>query len=206
MSKSNKPFLFSRAWLLMMFEACERNAFFPIQMAQLHRLIYMANVLSPLYGEIMPESYTTKNMRGPYFPSAQWDLGRIITQGMIDAWDVEVFNDDYGFWLKGKYRISERGQELVASLCENDTAEQTAIFMREFIRTCSNYAPEEIDIITDADPHYSLVEAGHGVDISVTERNSTKKTVEYLYPEDREETSRESIHRYMDYLKEVSRF
>ncbi|WDE03868.1 hypothetical protein SG34_021200 [Thalassomonas viridans] len=202
MSKNN--FLASRAWLLMLLEGAERNGITPVNMEQLHRYIYLANVLSPVCMLTMPESYTLKHMRGPYFPRAQWDIGRLTTQGFVDSTNFKPFSDEDGFWLSADYRIADNGISLIEKLNAYDHLAKQANYLREFMSACSDIAAEKINLVTQNDFHYSSVPEGAGVNFSETDGNLSRKAVILMFPEDRVYSPTEGVHRYIDYLAEVS--
>lgn len=43
------PDLTARMWLLLVFDACERAGVAPLSVERLHRLVYLANALAPVY-------------------------------------------------------------------------------------------------------------------------------------------------------------
>ncbi|ASF49124.1 hypothetical protein [Methylophaga nitratireducenticrescens] len=201
---NSNPFLASRAWLLMLLEGAERNGINTIQMEQLHRYIYLANVLSPVCMLVMPESYTLKHMRGPYFPKAQWDIGRLILQGFVESKNFKPFSDDNGFWLAADFRITKRGILCIKTLAEYSYFREQANYLREFMSACSLIPTQKINTITQLDFHYAAASEGEGVKFSEMEGNLSKKAVVLMFPEDRVYTPTEGVHRYINYLDEVS--
>lgn len=201
----DETYLFSRGWLLLLLEAAERNAVYPIDMTQLHKLVYLGNVLAPIYNVPMPNDYTLKHMRGPYFHKAQWDIGRLVAGGLVDVQNVEAFRDKYGFWLKADYRISLQGIELVKKLILPSSIQKISLFLREVMRACSELDDNEINYITNNDIHYSHSTEGKGIDISMPDGNLSQAAVIRLFPEQRTVTKTESIHRYVSYLQIVSK-
>lgn len=200
----NDSYLASRAWLLMLLEGAERNGINTIHMEQLHRYIYLANVLSPVCMLVMPESYTIKHMRGPYFPKAQWDIGRLILQHFVESKNFKPFSDDDGFWLAADFRITKRGVLFVKKLTGYSYFYEQANYLREFMSACSLVPTKTINTITQLDFHYAAAVDGGGVKYSEVEGNVSKKAVVLMFPEDRVFTAKEGIHRYISYLSEVA--
>ncbi|HBS2504750.1 hypothetical protein [Klebsiella variicola] len=192
--------LASLGWLTLFFEAAERCALYPISMEMLHRFIYLANVLSPLSKVKMPNEYTLKHRRGPYFPQAQYDIGILVAQRVIEATDISVIQDEYGFWLKGNYRITKYGLSITDKINEQSILENYSFFLREFFGALSLLHHEEILNINSYEIHYKAVEDGQGVDISIPDNNYTRYAVSKLFPTSRLQTPREGIHRYISYL------
>lgn len=197
-------FLFSRSWLLMLLESAERSGIVPVNMEQLHRYIYLANVLSPICQMIMPESYTLKHMRGPYFPQAQWDIGRLMVQQFVETKNFKPFSDDDGFWLSADYRIADRGIQLIEKLTSHKPLLQQANYLREFMSACSDIPPLKLITVTQCDFHYAPVSDGSGVNFSETEGNISKRASLLLFPDNRIYSPTEGVHRYIDYLDEVA--
>ncbi|EKE79258.1 hypothetical protein [Idiomarina xiamenensis] len=201
---NNDVFLASRMWLLTLLESAERNAIAPIQMEQLHRYIYLANVLSPVCELVMPDSYTLKHMRGPYFPRAQWDIGRLALQSKVEARNFKPFSDEYGFWLSADFRITKEGINLVETLSKSDYFSEQASYLREFMSACSSIEQKKIEAITQFDFHYAAAANGEGVRFSDMDDNVSKKAAVLMFPTDRLYTPSEGIHRYISYLNEAA--
>lgn len=192
--------LVSRGWLLLLLEAAERAGHIPVQMKYLHRFVYLANVLSPVCELNMPDAFTLKHMRGPYFPDVQWELGRLVIQKLIDVENVNPYKDKYGFWLDADYRISPNGIQLVHKLMRHNTFKELAVFLREFLRACSDLTSEQIQLISDHDLHYHDIAMDEGVNFDFPDNNIAKKAIVLMFPEDRIVTPREGVHRYITYL------
>lgn len=192
--------LSSLGWLTLFFEAAERSALYPISMNMLHRFIYLANVLSPLSKVKMPNDYTLKHRRGPYFPQAQFDVGILVAQRIIEATDISTIKDDYGFWLKGNYRITKEGLAITEKINDHSILENYSFFLREFFGALSLLSSEDLLKINNFEIHYCVAEDGQGVDISIPDNNYTKHAVSKLFPSNRLQTPREGINRYISYL------
>lgn len=200
----SKTFLTSRAWLLMLLEGAERNGVSPVPMEQLHRYIYLANVLSPVCKLVMPESYTLKHMRGPYFPKAQWDIGRLILQGFLEAKNFRPFSDDDGFWLAAEFRVTKQGILFITELTRYHYFQEQANYLREFMSACSLIPTSKINSVTQLEFHYAAALNGEGVKFSELEGNVSKEAVVLMFPENRAYTPTEGVHRYINYLDEIS--
>lgn len=193
--------LSSRGWLLLFFEAAERNGIYPIAMDMLHKLIYLANVLSPVSDVKMPNHYTLKHRRGPYFPRAQLDIGILVAQQLVESQSVVAIKDEHGFWLKGNYRITKEGLDITEEINDDTILENYSIFLREFFRSLTYLSKIQIHEINNFEIHYKTVSDGLGVDISTPDNNFTKEAISNLFPPERSQTTREGIHRYISYLK-----
>ena len=58
---SPRPLLIPRMWLLLLFDASERCGIAPLSVERLHRLVYLANTLSPVYDLLVPDGYILTN-------------------------------------------------------------------------------------------------------------------------------------------------
>jgi hypothetical protein len=204
MSDQGSFFLVSRTWLLMLLEGAERNGITPVHMNQLHRYIYLGNVLSPVCDLTMPESYTLKHMRGPYFPRAQWDSGRLIASGFIEALNFKPFSDENGYWLSADYRITRDGLSMVEQLSSHSAFSNQVTYLREFMSACAGIPNAMLELVAEADFHYRLTHEDEVVDFSQTGGNISKQAVIEMFPDDRTYTPVEGVHRYMDYLEAAS--
>jgi hypothetical protein len=200
----NSNFLYGRIWILKLLEAAEWNGIVPVTFFQIHRFIYLANVLAPVCGIWMPESYTLKNRRGPYFPSAQKDLGRLTLSEMIDVFEPSPFSDENGFWYSAKYRINKFGISFIERVDRHDFSEYLSSYLREFMKACNDLSQDDLEHVLQHDIHYISKNIGDAVDYSEINGNSAKSAIRQLFPEGRRVTPREGIHRYVSYLRVVS--
>lgn len=103
-----------KIWLLSLLDALERAAVTPISQQELHRLAYLANVLSPVYDLDAEDGRILKYRRGPYYPDLQWDLDRLAVSGLAEISNISHRLDDLGWWYHADYALSPRGKGIVA--------------------------------------------------------------------------------------------
>jgi hypothetical protein len=197
--------LVGQGWLLFLLEASKREGTPVVSMQTLHRLIYLANVLSPMFDLSMPNSYTLKYKRGPYFPEAQWDIEVLAAKKLIAPKNVRPFEDDFGYWLEADYEITKKGIELVDKLIKHQSFKKNAIFLREFMRAISSFEAEYIVNTCEADIHYYFASDDEAVDVAYPNSNYTKDVVIQMFPNNRPVAAREGIHRYISYLYKFGR-
>lgn len=102
----------NRAWLISLIGLANRAGLNPITKRQIHSLVFLANCLAPIYGEAAIESRVIKYSHGPFYPDAQWDLDRMVAQGIIEIEDVKYSDTDGEWWMEADYRITKRGEEV----------------------------------------------------------------------------------------------
>ncbi len=191
-------------WILMLFEASENYGYSPLDMTILHRVVYLANVICPIYKIIMPDSYTIKNMRGPYFPNVQRDVNSLIIKGLLTPNNIKPYKDEHGFWLDGEFRISVTGLKVFKNITQNSSINRISLFLREFIRSINDLSREELIKLAESEIHYNFSADSESLDFSFPDNNISLGASNEMYPNDRIRTTRESIHRYMLYMKKYS--
>jgi hypothetical protein len=118
-------------WLLFLLDASERAGIAPLSVERLHRLVYLANALAPVYDLLVPDGYILKYRRGPFFPAVHWDIGRLVAQGLVSASDSRPIKDDLGYWIVSNYSLSAAGMNAVDCALSIDTAPSKATYLQE---------------------------------------------------------------------------
>ena len=78
-----------RIRLLMLLDAADYAGNSPLSVSRLHAFAFLADVLSPLYNLTALSGRIMKRRIGPYFPDLQWELDRLIGQGLVDVSDLQ---------------------------------------------------------------------------------------------------------------------
>lgn len=194
-----------RAWLLSFFDAAERYGLSPLSLAIAHRLVFLANVMAPVYELPVPDGYLLKYRRGPYFPAVAWDLGRLVAQGMLAVNGVKPLNDQDGFWFDANYRITDRGIAVCRAVSSIPSLYARQVYFREFCRAYAALGTtEDRADLAEGDVNYAPISEGLAVDFSTADKNYSPHAADILIPEDHlTATRRERLQRYLHYLDQV---
>jgi hypothetical protein len=103
----------ARMWLLLLLDAAERSGIAPVSVKRLHRLVYLANAMAPVYDLLTPDGYILKYKRGPFFPAVQWDIDRLSAQGLAQVSNSKRLEDELGWWFEANYSLTKLGMEAV---------------------------------------------------------------------------------------------
>ena len=103
----------TRLWLLMLLAAAGRTGFARLEKSRLHRILFLSNCLAPIYHRTGPSHLVMRYVRGPFYPDAQWDIDRMVAQGLISVTDVQIVKDKHGPWMHANYGITRTGFDLI---------------------------------------------------------------------------------------------
>ena len=98
-----------RVWLLLLLDGAERAGIAPLAEMRLHRLVFLANVLAPVYDLPVEDGKVVKYRRGPFYPDVQWDLDRLAVSGLADISEIRHIKDEHGWWFSAKYGLRKQG-------------------------------------------------------------------------------------------------
>src|SRR5712671_607892 len=124
-----RPVLVARMWLLFLLDASERAGIAPLSVERLHRLVYLANALAPVYELLVPDGYILKYRRGPFFPLVHWDIGRLVAQGLVTATGSRPTKDKLGYWMAANYSLSKVGMIAVDRALPIETIAPRATYL-----------------------------------------------------------------------------
>ena len=72
-----------RAWLLILIGASSTAGLTPLSDQLFHRMVFLSNSLANLYETQPPAELVLKQDRGPYYPQAEFELERLVVQGLV---------------------------------------------------------------------------------------------------------------------------
>jgi len=198
----------ARMWLLMLLDAVERYAIAPLPVARLHRLVYLANAMAPVYRLPTPDGYILKNLRGPFFPAVQWDVDRMAAQGLVTVANTGRVEDEHGWRLVADYGLSRRGMDAVDVACTLGEVAEKAAFLREVVRAFMmmdlDAADRDASLLEDVG--YAAVDDQAPVDFRTASNNLTVLAADRIASgEDGGEgrSRRAEVHLYLRYLERV---
>ncbi len=128
-----EPNLRNRAWLLGLLWHAKQAGVSPIEKGQVHALVFLANGLAPIYEDAGVDARVIKHPRGPFYPDAQWDLDRMVGQGLLHISQVRLTEDDVHqrWWFDARYAVTHRGAALFAECRKVPLLERSYRFLVE---------------------------------------------------------------------------
>ena len=195
-----------RVWLLLLLDGAERAGIAPLPEMRLHRLVFLANVLAPVYDLPVEDGKVVKYRRGPFYPDVQWDLDRLAVSGLADISEIRHIEDEHGWWFSAKYGLRKQGMRLVGEALRRPEMAALHRFHCELLAAYSSL-PDE------AQPGAALVDATYAapdqnlddvIDFAEwRDRNASVNTTGLFVnslPAGLALNERERLHLYMHYL------
>jgi hypothetical protein len=171
---------------------------------RLHRLVYLANALAPVYRLLVPDGYILKYRRGPFFPVVHWDVGRLVAQGLVRATDARATKDKLGYWVEANYSLSKRGMELVDAAIPIETVSPRATYLREIALAFASLETSNRDSAALADVNYETATAETPVYYGDDYQNLAPLAAQSLLDESVPSIRRLKLHRYFHYLEKAA--
>lgn len=159
----DRAILGSRMWLLLLLDASERAGITPLSVERLHRLVYLANTLAPVYDLLVPDGYILKYRRGPFFPAVHKDVGRLVAQGLVTASKLRPIHDDLGYWISADYTLSAAGMKVVDRAIPVETVGPKAVYLREVALAFANLESTDRDNAALLEVNYDAVAENEAV-------------------------------------------
>lgn len=100
----------SRAWVLGLVVMANWSGLRPLSKSHVHALVFLANSLAPIYEDSGLEARVIKHEHGPFYPDAQWDLDRLVGQGLLHVSDVTLSDTGGRWWMDASYEASASGK------------------------------------------------------------------------------------------------
>ena len=196
-----RPILIARLWLLLLFDASERAGIAPLSVERLHRLVYLANAMAPVYNLPVPDGYILKYLRGPFFPAVHWDVGRLTVQGLVHAREATPIKDDLGYWIAANYSLSDKGMAAVDDVLEIDTVLAKASYLREVALAFATLHVGNRDGSALSDINYASAVEETPIHIGDNEKNMAPLAAEAVLEKGAPAVRRLRLHRYFQYLE-----
>jgi hypothetical protein len=188
-------------WLLLLFDGCERAGLSPLSVERLHRLVYLANALAPVYEILLPDGYILKYRRGPFFPAVHWDIGRLVAQGLILARNAKAIKDNIGYWVSADYTLSAKGMTIVDTALGLESITPRALYLREVALAFAVLGPDSRDESALADVNFKNAIEDTPVYYGDDEHNLAPLAARSLTEEEAPQVRRLKLHRYFQYLE-----
>lgn len=135
----------NRAWVLGILSLSNRAGMQPISKQRLHALIFLANCLAPIYDERGIDTRVIRHTQGPFYPDAQWDVDRLVGDGLATVENVVYVPSVDHWWMQADYRITPRGEALYVSCSELPDIRRSYEFLVELINAFASMERDSMD-------------------------------------------------------------
>jgi hypothetical protein len=154
--------------LLVLLSAAEEAGISPLRILRLHAFAYLSNVLAPVWELHAFDGKVLKRRGGPFYPTLQRDLDRLVGMGLVQVRDLSHVQDDEKRWrLEGWYRLNHEFSNVVLECVASYEEERRLLsFIQELAFALSALTDGELDNAVSEDATYSdpLVSFGNIVD------------------------------------------
>lgn len=206
---SGKESLRSQVRLVILLQVSEDAGLAPLSLLRLHAFAYLSNVLAPVWDMPVFDGKVLKKKGGPFYPSLQYDLDRLVGMGLVDILNLRHILTDQGQWrLDGSYRLNhEFSDPVIEKLLSFEADRQLLRFLRELAYAFSSLDDSEMDVAAGEDATYAdpVIDFENVIDFAEWQhRNYTANAArrfEFLAPGGVRPTSAEKIHFYLRHLK-----
>ena len=197
-----------RIRLVVLLNAAELAGLSPISVLRLHAFAYLSNVLAPVWDMPVLDGKLLKRRGGPFYPSLQRDLDRLIGLGVVVISGLTHVHDEENHWrLEGAYRLNRRFAEpILSSIASFGGGPYVAAFVQELAYALSALTESELDRAFLEDATYSdpNVDIGNVVDFAEwQDLNYSARAARFfdrLMPGRSGATPGEKLHLYVRHL------
>ena len=144
-----------RSWILALCCGLSKSGFTPLKSDLLHKVLFFANCLSPIYKQSPPSNLVMKHRRGPFYPTAQHDLDRLAIQGFLSITDFRYESDTNGVWTYANYSVNTSGAEFVKTLTKFNKWNKIVKYLDDIAYAYSEIQSEISEKINDYDLTYN---------------------------------------------------
>ncbi|HEY5409278.1 MAG TPA: hypothetical protein VIJ94_01000 [Caulobacteraceae bacterium] len=195
-------------WLLLLLDAAERAGVTPLSVGRLHRLVYLANAMAPVYDILTPDGYILKYKRGPFFPAVQWDIDRLGAQGLARVANLQRAEDELGWWFDADYTLTKRGMGAVDAAKGLTEIAAKGSFLREVVKAFAamELPEDERDAALLGDVAYAKADDQAPIDFRTASENLTSLAATAIAGkgyEGHQVSRRAEVHLYFRYLERL---
>ncbi len=196
-----------RVRLVVLLDAAEVAGLASIRILRLHAFAYLSNVLAPVWDLSALDGSVFKRRGGPFYPTLQRDLDRLVGMGAVEITGLGHARDDDGRWrLEGSYRLNhELAVPVLRHLNTYEDELRLVSFVQELAYALSALSDDDLDLAFSEDATYSdpLVSFGNVVDFDERRTNYSANAARYfdhLIPGGGRATPGEKLHLYVRHL------
>ena len=157
--------------LVLLLDAAENAGLTPIPILQLHTFAYLSNVLSPVWWEMpVQDGKILKRHGGPFYPSLQHDLDRLVGKGVVFISGISHVLDEEQQWrLEGSYNLNRSFADRILAVTKKfDNENRLLTFLQELAYAISALSGHDLERATTQDATYSdpIIDAGNVIDFA----------------------------------------
>lgn len=147
----------------MLLDAADYAVISPVSTSRLHALVFLADVLSPVYGFSSLAKRIMKRRIGPYFPDIQWEVDRLVGQGLIDVSGLKKVVEGERVFLDASFTLN-RGRAAPILQQLDDEFLSLKDFFRELAGALATVPDSDLDSATQADVTWETGNQGTVID------------------------------------------
>lgn len=154
-----------RTRLLMLLDSADYSVISPISTARFHALVYLADVLSPIYNFSTLSGVVLKRRVGPYFPELQWELDRLVGLGLVQVTVLHPVVEIAHAYLDASFKLDRKSAGPILEAVYQD-ASSLALkdFFRELAGALGAVPDNDLDATTQADVTWTTGNSGTVID------------------------------------------
>lgn len=198
-----------RVRIVTILDAAERAGLVPIRITQLHAAAYLSNVLAPVWQLVPLDGKLLKRRGGPFYPEIQYELDRMVGQGVVRISGVSHVLDELSGWrLEGSYRLNHHFADRIVRKIDSFQDEyETATSIRELLFALAALADDELDQAISQDATYMdpSVDVGSVIDFDEWAHDNFSANAAAYFANftdaRRLTTPGEKVHLYVSHLK-----
>lgn len=197
-----------RIWVLKLLSACYENGLSPLPQLRLHRFMYLANVMAPLF-EIEPLRTTiVKHEKGPYYAETQWDIDRLVAAGLVNLIEPDGRFAQTEYWVNAQYSVGTMGYEYLGGVENLSSFQRTLFFLSSVAMALAELDETDLGEVAMADANYrqknkdydSVIDFGAWLDSRENKAVKATDRIDKLSELPYSLNVREKLHVYFDYL------
>jgi hypothetical protein len=194
--------------LVVLLRAAEEAGLVPLAILRLHTFAYLSNVLAPVWDLETVEGKVLKRRGGPFYPSLQQDLDRLVGMGLVLISGLSHARDEDDRWrLEGAYRLNfHLAQKPLERLATFESERRLSAFLQELAFALSALTDRELDQAMTEDATYAdpVIAVGNVVDFAEWQNKNWSANAahhfERLMPGGIRATPGEKLHLYVRHL------
>ena len=195
-----------RIRLIMLLDGSARAGISPIRLRRLHTYAYLSNVLAPVWDARVFEGQLLKRRAGPFYPSLQHDLDRLVGLGLVRITDVKHVKDEDGQWrLDGSFSLNyQLARDALNAISTFSQFREIGTFLQEVAYAVSALSDSEFDRVPWEDPTYSDSEVAYSNVVDFAEwrkLNYSANAARHFASVSEQATPGELLHMYVRHLR-----
>lgn len=195
----------SRAWVLLAMDAAARHGLTPLSKLRFHRFVYLTNALSPVYAVRAADQQIVKFRRGQFYPNLQWQLDRLMAEGLLRIGGIRHFEDEDGPWMEAEYRLAKRAIPVVVRILLLEEMKALSDYLQEVAKAFGSQDDATLDDLVLADLTYADLRRARGavIDFSRPADNLSVKAANAFAThvrDPRQLSASDRVHLYVEYM------